>query len=148
MSIRIDREPRTHRSDWPSESFVHDEPNRRDDLLLILASGPEDNGKRATLAMSTACTALALGRRTRLFLVGDGAHWAYKRQPTAPALPTFPPLERLFAEFVELDGEIHLCSACESVCTAEAFADLREGIEISGFAAVLAEHGGGSCMCF
>lgn len=32
-----------------------------DDLLVILASGPEDGGKRATLALSAACSAARPG---------------------------------------------------------------------------------------
>jgi len=44
--------------------------------VIVLTSGNEDGGKRATLAFSAACTAQAMELDTRVFLVGDGSHWA------------------------------------------------------------------------
>lgn len=49
----------------------------------MLTSGNDDGGKRATLAYTAATCAAAMDRRTIMFLVGDGAHWAYEGVPRA-----------------------------------------------------------------
>lgn len=120
-----------------------------DELLVILASGPEDGGKRATLALSAACSAAALGRRTRLFLVGDGAYWAYQREGPDVHVPGFPPLDLLFHELPELGGEILLCSAYDSVCSLpEGARGHRRGVVLGGFASMLSPSSGVMSVCF
>jgi predicted peroxiredoxin len=42
-------------------------------LRGVLASGPEDASKRATLAFSAACTALSLDLDTQVFLIDYGS---------------------------------------------------------------------------
>jgi hypothetical protein len=41
--------------------------------VVVLASGPEDASKRATLAFSAACTALSLDLDTQVFLIDYGS---------------------------------------------------------------------------
>ena len=60
-------------------------------FAVILASGPEDSGKRATLAFAAACTAQMMDLDTIVFLLGDGAHWAYEGTPSKCTRPAFRP---------------------------------------------------------
>jgi len=80
----------------------------------MLTSGGEDQGTRATLAFSAACTALSLDFDTRVFLVGDGGHWAYEESCGGIARPGFPPLAELVDTFLEMGGRIYLCAACDA----------------------------------
>ena len=45
----------------------------RSQYAVILASGAEDGGMRATLALAAACAAQAMDPDTIVFLLGDGA---------------------------------------------------------------------------
>ncbi|OFZ70296.1 MAG: hypothetical protein A2Z01_00160 [Betaproteobacteria bacterium RBG_16_58_11] len=74
------------------------------DCVVLLASGQEDAGKRATLAFSLACTAQALDRSTYVFMIGDGVHWAYEGHGDGVQVAGFPALNELIETFVELGG--------------------------------------------
>ena len=43
-------------------------------LVVMLATGNDDGGKRATPAFTAATCAAAMDKRTIVFMVGDGAH--------------------------------------------------------------------------
>ena len=91
--------------------------SERRSLMVVLATGNDDGGKRATLAFSVACTSLAMGATTRVFLVGDGSYWGFEGRAREVHQPGFPPLQALMAEFTELGGDICICSACyNNVC--------------------------------
>jgi predicted peroxiredoxin len=111
-------------------------------LFVLLTSGREDGGKRATLAFSMACTALAMEAEAALFLIGDGADWAYEGRAEDVHVRGFPPLEELMNQYVELGGRLMLCSACDAVCSLpvdERGMPLRrrEGVHLSGIASSL-----------
>src|SRR5215510_8375823 len=99
----------------PSLASVPKHP-ARDPYAVILASGAEDGGKRATLALSAACTAQAMDLDTIVFLVGDGVHWGYEGNAEAVHAQGFPPLAELIEAFLECGGQVLLCSACDAVC--------------------------------
>jgi len=118
----------------------------RDAYAVILASGPEDGGKRATLALAAACTAQAMDLDTIVFLVGDGAHWAYQGRAERVHAPGFPALAELIDSFVEAGGQLLLCSACDAICT---HADLRRpDVRVRGLAALLSHTVGASAVTF
>lgn len=85
--------------------------------VVVLSSGAEDGGKRATLAFSAACTAKAMDLDTQIFLVGDGSHWAYQGNCDGISQKGFPTLASLMESFIELEGRIFVCSACDTVCS-------------------------------
>ena len=58
------------------DRFNHHLQNRN--YVIMLKSGLDDGGKRATLAFSAACSARAMDLKTQVFLIGDGSHWAYE----------------------------------------------------------------------
>src|SRR5262249_10954101 len=117
-------------------------PDVRDPYTVILASGPEDGGKRATLALAAACTAQAMDLDTTVFLLGDGAHWAYDGHAEQVHAPGFPALAHLIDSFVEARGQLLLCSACDAIC-AQPGARRRE-VRVRGLAALLAHTVGGT----
>lgn len=109
---------------------------------VILASGAEDGGKRATLAASMACTAVSMDLRTHLFLVGDGSYWAYEGHTDGIQVTGFPALEELLDSFVLLGGNLAICSTCDQVmCHASGVSQQplkrRAGAQIQGMAALM-----------
>src|SRR5262245_61102102 len=126
--------------------------SERTNYAVILASGPEDGGKRATLALAAACTAQAMDLNTIVFLVADGVHWGYDGHAEGVHAPGFPPLADLIESFFESGGQVFLCSACDSACalpTADGKAlRRRRGVRPQGLASVLSHTVGGSSVTF
>jgi predicted peroxiredoxin len=118
----------------------------RDAYAVILASGPEDGGKRATLALAAACTAQAMDLDTIVFLLGDGAHWAYDGHAEAVHAPGFPALTDLIDAFVEAGGRLLLCSACDATCAKPG--SRRRDVHVRGLASLLSHSVGGSAVTF
>ena len=111
-----------------------------------LGSGPEDGGKRATLALAAACTAQAMDLETIVFLLGDGAHWAYDGRAEQIHAPGFPALADLIDSFVEAGGQLLLCSACDGSCALPSAR--RRAMRVSGLASLLSHTVGGSAVTF
>lgn len=119
---------------------VGDSGNR---YTVILASGAEDGGKRATLALSMACTALTMDQNTLLFLVGDGSYWAYQGHADGIQIDGFPSLDELLESFVDLGGNLSVCSTCnQAMCYTSGRHDkaltLRPEVQVQGMATVMA----------
>ena len=85
-------------------------------LVVMLTSGPDDSGKRATLAYATALTAIGMDTPTIVFLAGDGAFWGYEGHADDYRMNGFPPLRELVEAFEELGGETCICSTCDRFC--------------------------------
>ena len=122
-------------------------------LVVMLTSGPEDGGKRATLAYCAACTAVGMDTETRIFLVGDGAHWGYEGHEKNYHMKGFPPLGELIEMYRELGGKTYICSTCDQVCRIpgeEEYSDrvLRPDVLPSGLATILPEISCGSSVTF
>jgi predicted peroxiredoxin len=118
----------------------------REACAVILASGAEDGGKRATLAFAAACTAQAMELDTIVFLIGDGAHWAYDGSAEQAHAPGFPALAELIDSFIEAGGQLLLCSACDAICAASGAR--RRDVRVRGLAALLSHAAGGSAVTF
>lgn len=123
----------------------------RRNYVVVLTSGTEDEGKRATLAFSAACTALSLDLDTQVFLVGDGSHWAYEGAADGVLQRGFPPLAELIDTFIDLGGAVHVCATCDGVCSVQG-ADgprrRRREVEPRGLASVLSHMIGGGSVTF
>ena len=120
---------------------------------VILASGADDGGKRATLALSAACTAQAMDLDTIVFLVGDGVHWGYEGNAEEVRAPGFAPLAELIESFLECGGQVLICSACDALCAlpfhrAGIQPRRRRGVRPQGLAALLSHTVGGSSLTF
>ena len=118
----------------------------RDPYSVILTSGAEDGGKRATLALAAACTAQAMDLDTIVFLLGDGAHWAYAGHAEQVHAPGFPALAELLDSFVEAGGQLLLCSACDGICALPS--GRRREVRVRGLASLLSHTIGGSAVTF
>lgn len=110
--------------------------------VVMLTSGKEDGGKRATIAFSAACSAVAMDMNPHVFLIGDGSYWAYEGHTQGIHTTGFPPLEELVEMYIELGGNLYVCSACDLVCSAQPDTNKhppvkRAGVEPRGLASVL-----------
>jgi predicted peroxiredoxin len=120
--------------------------------VVMLTSGNEDGGKRATLAFSAACAAIALELDTHVFLIGDGSHWAYDGACEPVLEPGFPALTDLIDSFIELGGRIFICAACDQVCTVPGedgqIRRRRAEIQPQGLTTILSHMIGGTTVTF
>lgn len=125
----------------------------REALVVVLATGNDDGGRRATLAFTAATCAAAMDKRTIVFMVGDGAYWASEGRAAGVRQQGFPPLTELMDCLAELGGEMYVCSACDQVCSvpsdheAEGFRR-HAAIHPRGMAAVIAAMSDGLSITF
>jgi predicted peroxiredoxin len=125
------------------------QPSRN--YVVMLTSGCNDGGKRATLAFAAACAALSLDLDTHVFLIGDGSHWAYEGNSDPVSEPGFPPLSELMDVFCDLGGEIYICATCDRVCSVPGEGQRRKrraDIQPRGLASVLSHMIGGTSVTF
>lgn len=109
--------------------------------LVILTTGKQDRGTRATLAFAWACSALSLGSAASVFLTMDGAIWALENSSESVQVAGFEPLSNYMEMFFALGGKLLLCSPCaEYYCgvgaTTGAVPLLKEA-ELAGLATVV-----------
>jgi predicted peroxiredoxin len=115
------------------------------DSLVVLTTGKQDRGARATLAFSWACSALALGKRTAMFLTMDGTVWGIDGTAAAVQVQGFEPLSDYIETFRSLGGAVLVCAPCTEYYCAFAREDrpmpLIDGAELAGLATVVAAAG-------
>jgi predicted peroxiredoxin len=120
--------------------------------VVMLTSGCNDGGKRATLAFAAACAALSLDLDTVVFMIGDGSHWAFEGSSDPISEPGFPPLSELMDVFTDLGGEIYVCATCEKICSIPGedgqIRKRRSEIQPRGLATVLSQMIGGTSVTF
>lgn len=109
--------------------------------MVILTTGKQDRGARATLAFSWACSALSLGKKTSLFLTMDGAIWATTNAVDGVQVAGFEPLSNYIETFFALGGKLLLCAPCaEYFCGLNSMSNppsLWPEAEIAGLASIV-----------
>jgi predicted peroxiredoxin len=125
----------------------------REPLVVLLATGNDDGGKRATLAFTAATCAAAMDKRTIVFLAGDGAHWAYEGRAAGVQQKGFPPLDELVGCLIDMGGEIYVCSTCDEVCSVPSDDEpdnlkRHSAIKPRGMSAVLSDMTDGRTVTF
>jgi predicted peroxiredoxin len=119
--------------------------NKTTELMIVLTTGKQDRGTRATLALSWGCAALAMGQEVSLFLTMDGSVWAVNGSAQGVVVAGFEPLEEYFKQFIELGGELLVCAPCsEYYCSVESMGDksrLRKNAQLSGLATIVSKIG-------
>ncbi len=80
--------------------------------IVVLTTGKQDRGMRATLAFAWACTALALGKEVSLYLTMDGTVWAAKGSSDNVVVQGFDALCEYQEQFIDLGGKLLVCAPC------------------------------------
>jgi len=80
--------------------------------IIVLTTGKQDRGAKATLALSWGCAALALGKSVSLFFTMEGTVWALAGAMKGVAVGGFEPLANYLDQYLDLGGEILVCSPC------------------------------------
>lgn len=91
-------------------------------VVVVLTTGKQDRGARATLALGWACTALASGSNVTLFLTIDGAAWAMQNATQDIRVDGYEPLHNYLEQFLALGGELLVCAPCTKY-----YCGLRDG---------------------
>jgi predicted peroxiredoxin len=81
-------------------------------MVVVLTTGKQDRGTRATLAFAWACTALAMGRAVSLYLTMDGTIWALNGTMKGLRVEGFEPLSHYLEQFLALGGQLLVCAPC------------------------------------
>ncbi len=80
--------------------------------MIVLTTGKQDSGTRATLAFSWGCAALAMGQSAAVYMTMDGTVWASRGAARDVSVAGFESLQDYVEQFVELGGEILVCAPC------------------------------------
>ena len=130
---------------------LEDEKNKKN-YVVMLTADQSDGGKRATLAFSAACAAIAMDLNAIVFLIGDGSYWAYEGSCDDVVAKGFPPLTELVDTFLELGGNIYICATCDQVCSVPdevgTMKKRHPAIQPRGLAAILTHMVGGTSVTF
>lgn len=107
-------------------------------MLIILTSGPEDRGNRATLAFSMGVTALFTGVDTTIYMTMGGTFWSRKSSIERVRIDGFEPLKEYVEQYRELGGKIVICSPCdEFYCSIDLAGERLDGSELVGLTYVV-----------
>ena len=82
-----------------------------DKVLINLATGMED-GERVLVALLVATAAQQQGKQVRIWATKDAVRLGLPGEMQGVVCNGCPPLERLFEQFTEADGELWLCPIC------------------------------------
>jgi predicted peroxiredoxin len=120
------------------------------DTVIVLTTGKEDRGARAVLALSWACTALAMGQSVGVFLTMDGAVWARRDACYGVNVAGFEPLHNYLEQFLALGGVWQVCAPCtEYYCGApqgDTTSSLHPDVDVIGLATLLSTIGPNSSV--
>jgi predicted peroxiredoxin len=109
-----------------------------DKLLIMLTTGPEDRGNRATLAFAMGTSALISGVDTTIYLTMGGTFWSRRRAIRKVHIDGFDPLETYVQQYVDAGGSLMVCSPCnEFYCSISGDDDVLEGAEFCGLATIV-----------
>ncbi len=81
-------------------------------MVVVLTTGKQDRGTRATLAFAWACTALAMVKKVSLYLTMDGTIWGMQGSMKGLRVEGFEPLHHYLEQFLLLGGELLVCAPC------------------------------------
>lgn len=120
-------------------------PNQKN--LMVVGTHSDDNLEKAMLTFMVANASVAIGVKTKVFLMSKGTNLARKGYAKGlPKMVGMEPLEDLIATFQELGGMIHVCIPCKDargIKTSEfiidvEFSTLMDLVELTqGFSSVI-----------
>ena len=85
-----------------------------DKMLVILTTGPEDSGNRATLAFTMGLASVISGVDTTIYMTMGGTFWSREQGYKSVHIEGFEPLEVNRDQFIEAGGKIMVCSPCDN----------------------------------
>jgi len=107
-------------------------------LLIMLTTGPEDRGNRATLAFAMGTSALISGVDATIYLTMGGTFWARHRAIRKVHIDGFDSLETYVQQYLDAGGALLVCSPCnEFYCSISGEDDMIEGAEVCGLATIV-----------
>ena len=110
----------------------------QDRLLIIVTTGPEDRGNRATLAFAMGVSSLISGVDTSVYLTMGGTFWSRQGSERGVHIDGFEPLADYRDQFMEGGGKVMVCSPCnEFYCSIASDKPLIAGAEICGLAHIV-----------
>lgn len=119
-------------------------------VVVVLTTGKQDRGTRATLAYAWACTALAMGKTVSLYLTMDGTLWAMRGAMKGLQVEGFEPLSQYLEQFLLLGGELLVCAPCsEYYCSFDPeklSASLIPEAKLVGLTTIVSKIGPGSSV--
>jgi predicted peroxiredoxin len=103
-------------------------------LLVILTTGTEDRGSRATLAFSMGVASLISGVDTTIYMTMGGTFWSRQNSLGKVHIEGFEPLREYVEQYMSLGGKIQICSPCNEFYCSIALGDapLIEGAQLCG----------------
>ena len=112
--------------------------NNRDNLMIILTTGPEDRGNRATLAFAMGVAALVSGVETTIFMTMSGTFWSQITSYERVHINGFEPLQVYVEQYQELGGKILVCSPCyDFYCSIAPGSTMLAGAHLGGLTHVV-----------
>ena len=107
-------------------------------LLIILATGVEDRGNRATLAFAMGVASIASGVETTMFMTVGGAYWSRESACKKIQIDGFEPLAAYVDSYREGGGKILVCSPCNDFyCSMAKDSPLMPGATIAGLTQIV-----------
>jgi len=118
------------------------------DSMIVLTTGKQDRGTRATLAFSWGCAALAMGRTVAIYLTMDGTIWATRGATHGVEVGGFEPLGDYLDQFLALGGEVLVCAPCSqyycSIDRDQVPGHLIDDVQLVGLATIVNRIGQGT----
>jgi predicted peroxiredoxin len=109
-----------------------------DNMLIILTTGPEDRGNRATLAFAMGVAACISGVHATLYMTMGGTFWSRENAHARVHIEGFEPLATYVEQFSEVGGQIMVCSPCnEFYCSIASDSGLLPGAQLVGLTTIV-----------
>ena len=90
--------------------------SKNSEFLVVLTTGADDQGMRATLAFTSALSSISMGNKTTVFLLGEACCWAFRDGARGIKVNGYPSLEEIMQDFMDERGIIAICSVCYRHC--------------------------------
>jgi predicted peroxiredoxin len=120
-----------------------------DRLLIILTTGPEDRGSRATLAFAMGVSALISGVDATIYLTMGGTFWSRNGARRKVRIEGFEPLQTYVDQYMEGGGKLTVCSPCNDFyCSIAGEEPMLPGAELCGLAHIVDLAMGSSVVTF
>ena len=107
-------------------------------MLIILTTGADDRGNRATLAFAMGVSSLISGVDTTIYMTMGGTFWSREEAHKKVAIEGFEPLRVYVQQFLDAGGRVLVCSPCDTFyCSIGHDSKRLPGSELAGLTHVV-----------